>query len=75
MDRTCPVENCTLINRAMKLLYTSIGALDIKSRSGADRSIFISSFPFSIIFVTFSNLITPDVIFHREKLHSPTKLL
>lgn len=46
MDRTCPVENCSLINRAMKLLYTSIAALDIYIKIGTERSIFIFSLPF-----------------------------
>lgn len=49
MDRTCPVENCSLINRAMKLLCTSIGALYIYIyvKSRWKRQIyFYSSFPF-----------------------------
>lgn len=47
MDRTCPVENCSLINRAMKLLYTSPLYVYIYVKSRWKRQIyFYSSFPF-----------------------------
>lgn len=73
MDRTCPVENCSLINRAMKLLYTSIAALDIYIKIGTERSIFIFSLPFLFNKNVRCNF-SPSTR-EKSKLHSPMKLL
>lgn len=70
MDRTCPVENCSLINRAMRLLYTSIGALDIyifiKSRSEQTDLFLFFPFLFNNIRCNFSLVKNPNYSFPYE---------
>lgn len=72
MDRTCPVENCSLINRAMRLLYTSIGALDIyiyiyKISIVTDKFLFLFfPFLFNNIRCNFSLVKNPNYSFPYE---------